>query len=263
MDKGLINVDSKSIYYEFISSDLRNNDKPLLIFLHHGVGSVRQWGDFPLLLSKSLQYPGLLYDRYGYGKSEGLKMSREPDYLNHEGLVVLPELIEKLEIKSKIILVGHSDGGSIALIYASLAPNNLSEIIVEAPHIFVDDYSRNGVKNTVDEFKTTTLKRGLRRYHGDNVDSMFYGWSDIWLSEKFREWNIEKMLSGIKAPLLVIQGDKDEYGTLSQVEAIERPLKGKMGATIIKNCGHSPHSEYKNEVLELMRNFILNIKLVH
>ena len=178
-------------------------------------------------------------------------------------MVVLPELIKKLEIKSKIILVGHSDGGSIALIYASLAPNNLSGIIVEAPHIFVDDYSRNGVKNTVDEFETNTLKRGLRRYHGDNVDSMFYGWSDIWLSEKLRDGILRKCCRELKLQLLVIQGDKDEYGTLAQVEAIERALKGKMNVSIIKNCGHSPHSEYKNEVLELMRNFILNLKFVY
>jgi pimeloyl-ACP methyl ester carboxylesterase len=262
MKDGLINIDGKAIYYEFINSDLLNNlnPEPLLIFLHHGVGSVRQWADFPLLLSSSLKYPALLYDRYGYGRSEALSTSREADYLNHEGLVVLPELIDRLNIKNKLILIGHSDGGSIALIYASLAPDNFSGIITEAPHVFVDDYSRSGVKKTVVDFESGRLKRGLRKYHEDKVESMFYGWADIWLSEKFRTWNIEEMLNKIEVPVLVIQGDKDEYGTISQVEATQTPFKERATVSIINNCGHSPHSEYKNDILGLMRNFILNLR---
>ena len=254
-----IDIDGKSIYYEYINKHFSGNDKPLLIFLHHGVGSIRQWSDFPLLLSNSLQYPALLYDRYGYGKSDALTVSREVDYLNYEGLAVLPGLIEILQIKNKIILIGHSDGGSIVLLYGSLAPDNLLGIISVAPHIFVDEYSRKGVKKTLDEFEKGGLKRGLRKYHEDKTESMFRGWSDIWLSDRFKEWNIESLLNRINVPVLVIQGDNDEYGTISQVEAIERPLKDKMTKSIIKNCGHSPHTEHKAEVLELMRDFILSI----
>lgn len=260
MNKGFINIDSHSIYYEYINDKFQNNDSPLIIFLHHGVGSIKQWGNFPLLLSNSLQYPALLYDRYGYGMSEGLKESRETDYLNHEANVVLTDLIEKLVIKNKVILIGHSDGGSIALIYASLANSQLSGLITIAPHVFVEDCSIEGIRKTVVEYKQAdALYRGLRKYHHENTETMFYGWADVWLSKRFRNWSIVSLLSAIKAPLLAIQGDKDEYGTLSQVEAIKKQVKNKITTMIIKDCGHSPHTIYKNEILELIRDFILKV----
>jgi pimeloyl-ACP methyl ester carboxylesterase len=257
MEKGNINIGQNSIYFEFINPQYLQKNTPLLIFLHHGVGSVSQWMDFPELLSDSIKYPALLYDRYGYGKSDGLREARGTDYINHEAEAVLPELIKKLKIENKIILIGHSDGGSIALIFAAKADKNLSGIIVEAPHTFVDDYSVNGVKHTIEEYKAGVLKRALSKFHKENTDTMFYGWADIWVSEKFRSWNIEDMLKNIKVPVLAIQGRQDEYGTLDQIQKIKKSAGDKVSLCILDDCDHIPHKSHKEEVFELMKNFIL------
>jgi pimeloyl-ACP methyl ester carboxylesterase len=267
MGNGYVNIEGNSIYFEFINNGYLQGNTPLLIFLHQGVGSIKQWGDFPQMLSESVKCPALLYDRYGYGKSDGLKEKREVDYLNKEALVVLPELIKKLNIENKIILIGHSDGGSIALIYAanhsSLIAHSsslfadLSCVIVEAPHIFVEEKSVDGIRNTVKEYEAGVLKRALSKYHKGKTDTMFYGWADIWCSEKFKSWSVEKMMKDIKVPVLAIQGVQDEYGTLAQIENIKKAAGDNVSLSIIEDCDHIPHNAYKNEVLEMMKIFII------
>ena len=189
-----------------------------IVMLHEGLGSVAMWKDFPQRLAEATGCGVLVYSRYGHGKSDRLAEKRSVDFMHHEAKVVLPDLLQQFQIQRPILL-GHSDGASIALIYAGVWPDRVRGLVLEAPHVFVEDF---GLRSTVairELYESTDLPRRLRRYH-DHVDEMFRGWNDIWLDPQFRVWNIEEYLQGIASPTLVIQGENDEYGTLAHVEAI-------------------------------------------
>ena len=248
--------DGHKINYEFINKSYETKDKPFLVFLHEGLGSIKQWKKFPILLSNKLGYPALLYDRYGYGKSEPLKESRETNFMDDEALKALPEILEALNI-NKTILIGHSDGGTIALIYASVIKERVICVITEAAHVFVEKESIDGVRSAIRAYKKGILKRFLHSFHKNNTESMFYGWADIWLSMDFRDWNIKNILPGIVAPVLAIQGKNDEYGTINQVNLILKNVSGPAESLLIENCGHIPHFQAEEKVLNKMTEFIL------
>ncbi len=259
--------------YEFDKIDIGNNivlgvkkldnsqpQKPVLLFLHEGLGSIEQWKDFPEKLCTATKLDGIVFDRYGYGTSTPLQEKRPIDYLNIEGEKNLPLLIEKLNLNQPIILVGHSDGGSIALVYASTQPKNLVGCITMAAHVFVEQISVDGIKTFTKLYEENIkLRNALKKYHGEKTDSIFYGWSDTWQTKEFRHWNIESLLSKIKCPVLAIQGEKDEYGTAKQVESICKNVKGFSESKIIQNAAHSPHINQPEEVLNTMNQFISNI----
>ena len=225
-----------------------------LVFLHEGLGSVGQWRDFPSLLSEKTGMPALVYDRWGYGNSEPFTLPRKKSYLHDEALVSLPAVLEKCGI-GRPFLIGHSDGGSIALIYASKHPESVRAVITEAAHVFVEEVTLEGIREAVKGYTATDLGKRLARFHGDKTDLVFHGWADTWLSAEFRDWNIEGYLPGVRCPVLVIQGIDDRYGTFAQVRAIERQVSGRAKPLLVP-CGHIPHAEAREKVLEEMARFI-------
>lgn len=232
----------------------RGEDGETLVFLHEGLGSIGQWRDFPSRLSEKTGLPALVYDRWGYGKSEPFTLPRDTRYLHDEALAGLPAILDACHI-DKAILIGHSDGGSIALIYASKHPDRVLAVITEAAHVFVEDVTLEGIREAVDVYAAADLGKRLARYHGDKTELVFHGWADTWLSPEFRNWNIEEVLPGVRCPVLIIQGIDDRYGTPAQVRAIERQVSGR-AETLLVRCGHIPHAEAREEVLEAMAGFI-------
>lgn len=229
---------------------------PTLIFLHEGLGSIAQWRDFPAAVSLATHLPAVIYERWGYGNADPLDQSRSVRYLHDEALQSLPKVLQQLQVDDAI-LIGHSDGGSIALIFAATWPEKVRGIITEAAHVFVEDVTVAGIREAVRVYTSTDLPQRLSKYHGANTDRAFRGWSDVWLSPAFRNWNIEEYLPGVRCPILVIQGRDDEYGTAAQVEAIVKKVSGPAEPLIIPGCGHIPHHQAREKVLAEMTRFIL------
>ncbi|MEI8202176.1 MAG: alpha/beta hydrolase [Bacteroidota bacterium] len=255
----LVIVNGKQLYCEIINSHFRDEKKPVLVFLHEGLGSCKQWKDFPEILSKEVQCTALLYDRYGYGKSEALSEKRTPEFINEEAFVFLPELLAALNITEKVILIGHSDGGTISLLYASQNYKNLAGVIVEADHVICEEITFKGIRDAVNDYENGRLKELLSKYHLDKTDSMFHGWSDTWLSVEKKSWSIEKELIAITVPVLAIQGKDDNFGSVEQLTSKLKHIKGTTEVLFLKDCGHIPHLQAKDEVLSSMTRFINNI----
>ena len=231
-------------------------NKTTIVMLHEGLGSVSMWKDFPKQVAESTGCGVLAYSRYGHGKSERLAEKRSVEFMHHEAQVVLPELLEKFEIQAPILL-GHSDGGSIAIIYAGTAARKPRALILEAPHVFVEDLSVNSIAKIREVYETTDLREKLWRYH-DHVDETFWGWNDIWLDANFRSWNIEEHLKSIPCPALVIQGEQDEYGSLAQVEAIKVRVP-RAETLVLPKCGHSPHRDQPEITLAAITKFARSV----
>ena len=227
---------------------------PTLVFLHEGLGSVALWRDFPQRVADATAHPALVYSRAGYGRSTLPSAARTPRYMHDEALVTLPALLDALGI-ADVILIGHSDGASIALIHAGARVRPVRALVAMAPHVFVEDLSIASIAQARDDYQSTDLRTKLGRYHVD-VDSAFRGWNDIWLSPAFRDWNIEPYLSGIACPLLLIQGLDDEYGTLAQLDAIERQVSGRVERVELADCGHSPHRDQPSATLAAVADFV-------
>ncbi|MEE2745874.1 MAG: alpha/beta hydrolase [Pseudomonadota bacterium] len=227
-----------------------------LVFLHEGLGCISLWRDFPLKLSKKQKLPSFLYSRQGYCNSDSVPLTRPLTIMHKEGLVVLPKVLEQAGIE-RAILVGHSDGASIAIIYAGGASEQKVEaMILIAPHVFNEKKATESIRKAKIAFETTNLRDKLEKYHGKNVDCAFRGWNDVWLSKEFREWNIEQYLPNIKIPTLVVQGDNDEYGTDKQISTIVNGIGGTCEVATIPQCGHSPHLEFESITLSSISNFL-------
>lgn len=223
---------------------------PTLIFLHEGLGSLAMWRDFPDRVAAATGAPVLIYSRYGYGKSDALAGARAVEYMHHEALEVLPPLRGALGLDD-VVLLGHSDGASIALIHAGAGRWPVRGLILEAPHVFVEDISIASIAAAKRAYETTDLPQRLGRYH-DDVDSAFWGWNRIWLDPAFRAWNIEHFLPGVRCPTLAIQGAGDEYGTKAQLDAIARGVAGPFEQVVLAECGHAPHRDQPAATLATM-----------
>lgn len=231
--------------------------KCTVVMLHGGLGCIALWKDLPQRLAQGAGCGVLAYSRYGNGNSQPLGEKRPVSYMHHEGEVVLPELLAKLGIV-KPVLVGHSDGGSIAIIYAGKFPDRVRGLILEAPHVFVEDVSlRSSVKAKAD-YEAADLRQKLAKYHQD-VDATFWGWNDVWLDPLFRTWNLESYLPQIRCPVLLIQGEQDEYGTIAQFDAI-RARVPRSEILLLPDCGHSPHSDHPETVRARMTAFIAELE---
>jgi pimeloyl-ACP methyl ester carboxylesterase len=228
----------------------------MIVMLHEGLGSIAMWKDFPEQLARATGCGLLVYSRYGHGRSERIGEKRSVDFMHHEAKVVLPELLRQFEILQPILL-GHSDGGSIALIYAGTWPDRVRALVLEAPHVFVEDLGIRSITAIRKLYVSSDLPKKLARYH-DHVDETFRGWNDIWLDPQFRGWNIEEYLTTITCPTFVIQGENDEYGTLAQVEAIQRRVPA-MRTLILPDCGHSPHRDQPSLTLGAISKFIATL----
>lgn len=225
---------------------------PPLVLLHEGLGSLAMWRDFPARLAAATGAETIVYSRRGYGRSGRLAGPRGVDYMHVEAREVLPELLRALGV-ARPILVGHSDGGSIALIYAG-SGFAAAGLVLMAPHVFVEDVTVASIAAAKHTYRTTDLPKRLARYH-DDADHAFWGWNDIWLLPAFRSWNIEAVVPAIAAPMLVIQGADDEYGTAAQLEAIAGLARAPCETVLLPNCRHSPHRDQPERTLELIAGF--------
>jgi pimeloyl-ACP methyl ester carboxylesterase len=212
------------------------------------------WRDFPRKAAAATGCAAVVYSRYGYGQSEVLRGPRAVDYMHVEALEVLPELLQRLGIDDPV-LVGHSDGGSIALIHAAEHP--VTGLVVLAPHVFVEDLSVASIAEARDTFETTDLRDRMARHHRD-AEATFRLWNDIWLAPEFRDWNIEDVLGGIDAPVLAVQGEHDQYGTLAQIDAIDAGVRGRFERVVL-DARHAPHLEAPEETLEAAAGFIRSL----
>ncbi len=227
----------------------------VMVFLHEGLGSVALWKDFPDQLCRQLNMRGLVYSRPGYGRSTPREKNEhwDTDFMHRQAFEVLPALLSTLDI-SHPWLFGHSDGGSISLLYASRYSDRCAGMIVVAPHIMVEDISITSIQIARDAYLHQGLRDRLARYH-DDVDSAFFGWNDVWLSPAFRSWSIEAELENIRCPLLAIQGEDDEYGTMEQVYGIRRVLPDAI-VVPVAHCGHSPHRDQPQLLSDAVAQFV-------
>ena len=236
----------------------RANRRPVLVFLHEALGSIELWHDFPMTLAETTGCDALIYDRWGHGKSDPLDVKRTLRYVHDEALISLPEVLRKSNVDDAI-LIGHSDGGSMALIFAAEHTEVARGVISEAAHVFVEDITLEGIREAVKIYEATNLRERLSRYHGDNTEKIFRAWWDTWLSPEFKDWNIEDCLPRIQCPVLVIQGEDDQYGTEAQVEAIASQITGPTKSLLIPNCSHIPHKQARDTVVQEMTDFILKL----
>jgi pimeloyl-ACP methyl ester carboxylesterase len=234
-------------------------DAPTLVFLHQGLGCVATWNDFPDKLAAATGCGGFVYSRAGHGKSDPLALPRALDFMQNEGRNVLPRLLDAVGVE-RAVLVGHSDGASIALVQGGLDHSGrIAGLILEAPHVFIEDLSIDSITKIKAEYETGNLRDRLARHHGDNVDCAFWGWCGAWLNPKSRHWNIEEFLPGISVPILLIQGEDDEYGTPEQLRAIERQAGNRVETLLLPACGHTPHRERTDTVLKAMTDFVAGV----
>ncbi|MEL6349913.1 MAG: alpha/beta hydrolase [Myxococcota bacterium] len=230
--------------------------RPTLVFLHEGLGSASMWRAYPQRLAERSGCGWMVYSRQGYGGSDPIPLPRPLTYMHLDGQVVLPSLLEQLQVADPI-LYGHSDGASIALIAAGGGHVSTRAMILEAPHVFREAISLQAIEETTRAYQTTDLRARLMRHHGDNVDGAFWGWSDAWRAPGFGDWNLEGVLAGVHAPVLLFQGRADPYGTLAQIDAIASQVSGPCMVEILDDCGHAPHRERTDAVLERAARFLL------
>jgi pimeloyl-ACP methyl ester carboxylesterase len=244
-------VDGKRL--EAVRIEARQPHLPMIVLLHEGLGSVAHWKDFPLRLAEETGAGVFVYSRYGHGYSETLKEARPVSYMHHEAQVVLPDILQKARVKRPILL-GHSDGASIAILYAGMCPDSPAGLVLEAPHVFVEEIAVSSIAQARVCYEQTDLPQRLGRYHA-NADALFWGWNTIWLDPYFRSWNIESFLDSIRCPVLMLQGAQDEYGTAAQIDAIRARIPSA-SAIILENCKHAPHRDQCAASLAAINQFL-------
>jgi pimeloyl-ACP methyl ester carboxylesterase len=228
---------------------------PTLVFLHEGLGSLGLWRDFPRKLGEATGLGGFVYSRAGYGASDPEPLPRPVRYM-HEEAELLPEILAAAGIADPIP-VGHSDGASIAILYAG-AGHPARALILEAPHVFAEEGGLRSIARAREHYEKGGLRERLARWHRD-VDAAFRGWNGAWLDPEFRRWNLEASLPHLRSPILVVQGEDDEYGTGKQIEAIQRGAKGPVEVLLLPQCGHSPHRDKPEETLRSMAEFVKRV----
>lgn len=255
---GFLDIDGACLEARWIGAPPA--DAACLVFLHEGLGSVGLWRDFPDRLAGTTGLSALVYSRRGYGRSDPMPLPRPLSFHRDEGLDVLPKVIAAAGIK-KVIVVGHSDGASMAIAYAGGAADaKLSGLIVMAPHLFNEEINIQAIRQATDNFHTGDLRAKLARHHGDNVDCAFLGWSGAWLDPDFRHFNMEEYLPRIRVPTLVIQGDQDEYATSRQYEVMGEKMKAPCRILALPNCRHSPHRDQPEQTLAAISDFIAGLQ---
>jgi pimeloyl-ACP methyl ester carboxylesterase len=232
---------------------------PVLVFLHEGLGCISMWKDFPAAVVAATDCPALTYDRLGHGKSSPApgteRAPRGVNFFQSEAFDILPAVLDAAGIApTDAVLVGHSDGGTIALLHAGRFP--VRAVITEAAHVFVDDVSVAGLAAARKAWRDTDLEQRLMRHHGANTVGMFTAWSSMWSADWFRDWNIEGALPDVTCPVLAIQGEDDEYGTMAQLDAIARGVAGPVETLRVPNCGHAPHVQARAAVEAAFVGFI-------
>lgn len=247
----------RSLRLELDWVGVADSSYPVVVFLHEGLGSVGLWKDFPERFCRAHGLTGLVFSRYGYGRSTPRPADeRWPvDFMQRQAWEVLPSLLAQLGL-ARPWLFGHSDGASIALLYAARYGDTLSGIVVAAPHIMVEEVSVAAIRQAREAYLAGPLRERLAQYHAD-TDSAFWGWNDVWLDPAFKEWDIRDEVAKINVPVLAIQGEDDEYGTLEQIEGIKR-LAPQTRLLVLPQCGHSPHRDQAERVIDEAGSFIVS-----
>ena len=251
-----IDFDGRPLQIEHAWLRRERGDRPLMVFLHEGLGSVSMWRGCPAKLCAALDVRGLVYSRPGYGRSTARRAGEAwtPDFMHRQAHGLLPQLLQALGIDTQATppwLFGHSDGGSIALLHAARFADRVAGVVVLAPHIRVEDVSVASIAQARQAYAETDLRQRLARHHAD-TDSAFFGWNDAWLDPAFRNWSIEDEIDTIRCPLLAVQGVDDEYGTLAQIRGIA--LRVPQARLLeLPACGHSPHRDQPDDVIAAVR----------
>jgi pimeloyl-ACP methyl ester carboxylesterase len=233
-------------------------EAPTIVFLHEGLGSVSTWRDFPDALAARTGCGALVYSRAGYGRSDSVALPRPVRFM-HDEAEVLAKVVERAGLRD-VVLLGHSDGASIALIAAGrrVVPG-LRALVLEAPHVFAEPCGLESIARIAETYRTTNLRARLERHHGANTDVAFWGWNRVWLDPDFRAWNIEEFLPGIQVPALVVQGERDEYGSWAHVDSIQRRSGAPVRTLAVPESGHAPHAERRDVVLGAIAAFIRDV----
>lgn len=244
-----VTIDGVRLEYARIDGDHAHTP---IVMLHEGLGSLAMWRDFPQRVAEATGATVIAYSRRGYGQSDPLPGPRKVDYMHGEAQDVLPKLLRALDV-TRPLLVGHSDGASIAILHAG-SGNDVAGLVLMAPHVFVEDLTVDSIAAIKDVWKKSDMGARLGRYHRD-AEHSFWGWNDIWLLPAFKRWNIEAFVPKIAAPMLVIQGIDDEYGTAAQCEAIKAKAKAPCELLMLENCKHSPHRDQPERTLKAIARF--------
>ena len=234
----------------------RSRSAHCIVFLHEGLGSIRQWKAFPAQLCAATQLRGFAFDRLGHGRSDPLGAPRSPDYLREQGLEWLPAALRAAGV-SEPVLFGHSDGGSIALYYAAAQP--VAALVVEAAHVFVEELALSGIRQLGRDWHTSGMAQRSARSHGPKTDALFTAWHDTWLSAPFRDFNMLDVLPAIGCPTLVLQGERDPYGTPAQVDAIAGGVRGMARRWLVPGAGHAPHLDAPDAVVPAVADFLRDV----
>ncbi|MBR1193156.1 alpha/beta fold hydrolase [Bradyrhizobium sp. AUGA SZCCT0160] len=249
---GFLTIGAANLEYRMIGPSPQ--DAPTIVMLHEGLGSAGLWGDFPDKLQAATGAGVFVYSRAGYGASTPVKLPRAVDYMHSEALDVLPKLLDQIGFR-RGLLVGHSDGASIAAIYTGAHQDHRVEgVVMIAPHFIVEDISVSSIANIKAAYETSDLKAKLARWHKD-VDNAFYGWNGAWLDPAFRNWDISEYLAYIRVPVAILQGRDDEYGTMRQIEIAQEECYCPVDVTVIPGAGHQPHREAPGATLDAVQEF--------
>lgn len=251
----LLQLQKHQINYESIR-EANAPDDVILVFLHEALGSIPQWRSFPADLCKKLKLNGLVFERQGHGNSSALTEKRPATYLHDYAWKELPEVIETLlPPQMKIILVGHSDGGTISLLYASKFPKRVQTVITMAAHVINEPETVAGIEPAITAYEAGKLDK-LKNFHGEKTDTLFYAWANTWRNNNFKDWDICDEIKGLSCPSLIIQGKGDQYGTELQLKLIKENVGGDCYTLLMDACGHHPHLENGNEVMDAILNFL-------
>jgi len=259
-DQGHVTVGDASLEYRMIGP--RPDAAPTIVMLHEGLGSVTTWGDFPQKVAEKTGLGVFVYSRAGYGKSSAIALPRPLDYMQREATDVLPKLLAAIGFRRGILL-GHSDGATIAAWYAgSVQDHRVRALVLMAPHFFMEESNLDAIRKTVTAYETTDLRAKLARHHAD-VDAAFQGWSGAWLDPGFARFDTTEALAYIRVPVLVVQGAADPYGTLAQVRVVEEECTCPVETAVLEDVGHAPHRERPDETLAAVAAFADRIFRVH
>ena len=255
-ETGTISVAEAALEFERIPS---RDAGPTLVLLHEGLGCVGMWKAFPQRLHEGTGLEVFTYSRAGYGHSSAVELPRPLDFHTREALDVLPSVLELASIR-ECILVGHSDGASIAIIYAGVRRDpRIRGLLLLAPHVLTEACGIETITASKQAYESSHLRTKLARYHGDNVDCAFRGWCDTWLDPGFRRWNIERYLPAISVPVMTLRGNDDPYSTATHVERIAAGVSGTVETIGLAECGHAPHLEQAHQTLELASGFVTRV----
>lgn len=256
--EGFLDVAGQRLEYRWIAPAAPR--APSLVFLHEGLGCVATWRDFPARVAGETGCGALVYSRAGYGRSSPVALPRPLRYMHDEALGVLPRVLDAARLDD-VVLVGHSDGASIALVHAGGADpaRRVRGLVAMAPHVFCEPLSISSIRAAREAFEAGELRARLARRHGENVDVAFRGWNDAWLDPAFARWNIEEYLPRIAVPVLVVQGRDDEYGTAAQYRSIVARCGGPTEVVVLDACRHSPHRDQPEATLQAIAGFVARV----